>query len=164
MGKIFLKCFASQPLMQLHSVPLNFHEIVKMTRRVKILGCLWQLDLTLNSNWFSISTTRLPLKPDYLTIWPKSNGTHVMTLKLPTPSIFTFRWHHLFSFSILECCSFCSKLELTPRTQCQATKNQVKIWILIIDWDQDDILRIMARWRFSGDPDDVDEENEWYVW
>ena len=63
--KIFLKFFASKPWMQLHSVPFNCHEIVKMTRRVKILGCLWQLYLTLDLNWFSFSTTRLPPKTDF---------------------------------------------------------------------------------------------------
>ena len=65
MGTVFLKLFQEQPSMQCIVVPFNRHEAVKVTRNVGILGCIWQLYLTLNFNWFSIYTTTMPSKSDF---------------------------------------------------------------------------------------------------
>ena len=54
LGKVFLKLWtrATFNAVQCNVVPFNRHEAVKVTRNVEILGCIWQLFLTLNFNWF----------------------------------------------------------------------------------------------------------------
>ena len=98
--------------MQCNVLPFNRHETVKVTRNVGILGCIWQLYLTLNFKWFSIVQQQGLPNRILSKKWP--NTIHIMTHQNLTPSMFTFIFRHLFWFSIPECCSFCSKLELSP--------------------------------------------------
>ena len=57
-----------------------------------------------NNNAFQIGFFQQNgLKP--FTLWP---------IKILRPSCLLFLFRHLFWFSILDCCSFCSKLELSP--------------------------------------------------
>ena len=93
-------------------VPFNRHEAVKVTRNVRILGCIWQLYLTLISTDFPFIQPQCLPKRILSTKWP--NTIHIMNHQNLTPYIFTFFIRRLFWLFILKCCSFCSKLELSP--------------------------------------------------
>ena len=143
--------------MQCNVLPFNRHETVKVTRNVGILGCIWQLYLTLNFKWFSIVQQQGLPNRILSKKWP--NTIHIMTHQNLTPSMFTFIFRHLFWFSIPECCSFCSKLELSPPHSMPGDRKSGQNMDpdRCNDWHQEDILMIMARWRLWGDVDGADD-------